>query len=354
MGVGYCLLVRTRAFVFIAVLLLVLVGGAVGVYAYDQGQRGVIAKGVSVAGIDVGGLREAQARDRLTHRFVAPLRHPVVVSYNGRRFTLTPHQARLRVDVDGTVAEALARSRDGSILTRVERGVGGGRLDASLQPRIAFSRAAVSRLVRGVGDTLDRAPRNARVSFAASGLSRVTGHTGLAVDRRRLSADVQEALSRPGASARRVRVHARGLRPKMTTAQLAGRYPTVVTIDRANFTLRLFKHLQLAKSYTIAVGRQGLETPAGLYPVRDKQIDPIWHVPNSSWAGSLAGQTIPPGPQDPLKARWIGITGGAGIHGTEESGSLGSAASHGCIRMAIPDVIDLFGRVPYGSLIYIA
>ena len=85
----------------------------------------------------------------------------------------------------------------------------------------------------------------------------------------------------------------------------------------------------------------------------DKQINPSWHVPMSSWAGKLAGQVIPPGPADPLKARWIGITGGAGIHGTEDVGSLGSAASHGCIRMAIPDVIELFDRTPYGSKIFI-
>ena len=61
----------------------------------------------------------------------------------------------------------------------------------------------------------------------------------------------------------------------------------------------------------------------------------------------------PPGPQDPLKARWIGIVDGAGIHGTEDIGSLGSSASHGCIRMAIPDVIELYGRTPYGSKIFI-
>jgi lipoprotein-anchoring transpeptidase ErfK/SrfK len=102
------------------------------------------------------------------------------------------------------------------------------------------------------------------------------------------------------------------------------------------------------------VGQQGLETPAGMYTVQDKQVDPSWHVPNSAWAGSLAGRVIPPGPDDPLKARWIGITGGAGIHGTEQVGSLGSAASHGCIRMAIPDVIALYDRVPYGSKIYVA
>jgi lipoprotein-anchoring transpeptidase ErfK/SrfK len=52
--------------------------------------------------------------------------------------------------------------------------------------------------------------------------------------------------------------------------------------------------------------------------------------------------TIPPGPQDPLKARWMGFNGGAGIHGTDDIGSLGSAASHGCIRMAIPDVVALY------------
>ena len=76
-------------------------------------------------------------------------------------------------------------------------------------------------------------------------------------------------------------------------------------------------------------------------------------MPNSSWAGSLAGQIIPPGPQDPLKARWIGITDGSGIHGTEDIGSLGSAASHGCIRMSIPDVIVLYNQTPYGSKIFV-
>ena len=130
-------------------------------------------------------------------------------------------------------------------------------------------------------------------------------------------------------------------------------YPRYIYIDRGSFTLRFYQHLKLEKSYTIAVGQQGLETPAGLYHAQDKQVDPSWHVPNSAWAGSLAGQVIPPGPADPLKARWIGIFDGAGIHGTDELSSLGSAASHGCVRMAIPDVIDLYDRVQVGDPIYI-
>ena len=77
-------------------------------------------------------------------------------------------------------------------------------------------------------------------------------------------------------------------------------------------------------------------------------------MPQSDWAGNLAGKVIPPGdPQNPIKARWMGIYNGAGIHGTDAISSLGTAASHGCIRMAIPDVVELFDEVPVASPVYI-
>jgi lipoprotein-anchoring transpeptidase ErfK/SrfK len=142
-------------------------------------------------------------------------------------------------------------------------------------------------------------------------------------------------------------------KPDVTTKDLPHAYARYIVINRSTFTLRFFHHLKLERSYTVAVGQQGLETPAGLYHAQDKQVDPSWHVPNSAWAGSLAGQVIPPGPADPLKARWIGIFDGAGIHGTDEVSSLGHAFSHGCVRMAIPDVIDLYDRVQVGDPIYI-
>ena len=56
---------------------------------------------------------------------------------------------------------------------------------------------------------------------------------------------------------------------------------------------------------------------------------------------------------NPLKARWMGIVGGVGIHGTGAPGSIGSRASHGCIRMTVPDVIDLYPRVPVGTPVLI-
>ena len=144
-----------------------------------------------------------------------------------------------------------------------------------------------------------------------------------------------------------MRVRAHETRPKVTRQQLVQQYPVLITINRSSFKLRLWKDLQLVKTYPIAVGQVGLETPAGLYHVQNKAVDPAWSVPKAAWAGSLAGTTVPGGAADnPLKARWLGIFNGAGIHGTDEVGSLGSAASHGCIRMAVPDVIELYDQVP--------
>jgi len=141
--------------------------------------------------------------------------------------------------------------------------------------------------------------------------------------------------------------------PEVTGEEVAAEYPSYLTLERSTYTLRLFENLKLAKTYTVAVGQEGLETPEGLYHLQDKQVEPTWHVPESDWAGSLAGQSIPPGPSNPLKARWMGIYEGAGIHGTEETSSLGSAASHGCVRMAVPDVEELYDLVEVGTPIYI-
>ena len=90
--------------------------------------------------------------------------------------------------------------------------------------------------------------------------------------------------------------------------------------------------------------------PAGRFAIQDKQVNPVWSVPNSPWAGELQGTTVDGGSAaNPLKARWMGIANGVGIHGTGEDYSIGTAASHGCIRMHVPDVIDLFKRVPVGA-----
>ena len=119
-------------------------------------------------------------------------------------------------------------------------------------------------------------------------------------------------------------------------------------------TYRDAPHLRLVKTYPIAVGQLGYSTPSGIYHIDDRTVDPTWYVPpNATWAGSLAGHVIPPGPENPLKARWLGFGGGRGIHGTADDSSIGSAASHGCIRMHVSDVVQLYPRVPLNTPLYI-
>jgi lipoprotein-anchoring transpeptidase ErfK/SrfK len=343
---------RQRSFVLVTAVVAFLLLGSVAVYAYDSSHDDQIAKGVKAGGVDIGGLKTAAARAKIQRELVARLNRPVVAQYQGTRFHLYPARARLRVDVDAMVAEALQRSRDGNVISRTVRGVFGGKVNADVPVEASYDHAVVASTVRRVSRRLDRPARDASIDFSGGTIQRVKEKKGRTVKATQLRRDLEDALALPNGD-RTVKIAAVSIKPKVTTRQLASKFPTVIAINRSGFQLTLFKHLKRVKSYTIAVGRQGLETPAGEYTVQDKQINPSWHVPNSSWAGSLAGQVIPPGPQDPLKARWIGITGGAGIHGTEDIGSLGSNASHGCIRMAIPDVIELFDRTPYGSKIFI-
>jgi lipoprotein-anchoring transpeptidase ErfK/SrfK len=121
-------------------------------------------------------------------------------------------------------------------------------------------------------------------------------------------------------------------------------------VDRGARIVRLFKRLRVVRRYRVAVGAAGYATPAGMHRIISKQRNPTWYVPNRAWAGSLAGQRIPPGdPRNPLKARFLAIGGGVGFHGTADLASIGQAASHGCIRMRIPDVIHLYNHVPVGT-----
>ena len=258
----------------------------------------------------------------------------------------------MQADVDGMVDEALESSRSGSIFSRVARDLTGGEEDAQVSARVTYDEAAVQELVARVQKSLNRKAQDAEVDFPS--LEKVKERKGIAVKGQLLQERLAQALTVPGVD-RTVKAPVRIVRPKVTQAELARKYPTLLVADRVNFKLRYYQKLELVKEYTVAVGAVGFDTPAGLYHIQNKAVDPAWTVPNSDWAGDLAGTVVPGGvAENPLKARWLGIFDGAGIHGTDQTYSLGSAASHGCIRMAIPDVIELYDRVPVGAPIYIA
>jgi lipoprotein-anchoring transpeptidase ErfK/SrfK len=343
---------RQRSFILVAVFVFLLIAGAVGAYAYDSSREDLIAEGVTVAGVDVGGLRAAQARAVLSREVSEPLERPIVVRHKGKRFSLSAADAEVRADVEAMVDAALETTRDGNIITRVFRDVTGGEEKARLPAQVSYSRAAVTGLVRRVRKGVDRPAQDAHVSFPA--VTPVREKNGYAVKPGVLRERIEQALTVPAAP-RRLRVPTRVLRPKVTQAELADKYPILLVVDRGGFQLRLYRRLKLQRSYTVAIGQVGYDTPAGLYHIQNKAVNPAWSVPNSDWAGDLAGTVVPGGvPENPLKARWLGIYDGAGIHGTDATYSLGTAASHGCIRMSIPEVIELYDQVPVGAPVYIA
>jgi hypothetical protein len=195
---------------------------------------------------------------------------------------------------------------------------------------------------------------NATIEPSAAELTAVQGQNGLAVDEDKLRSRLTSAVQSPNEKQRTVALPVSELEPDVTKEELGAQYPTYLTVNRSTFELTLWEELEPAKTYTVAIGAEGFDTPAGVYHIQNKAVDPAWNVPDSDWAGDLAGTVVPGGsPENPLKERWMGIFDGAGIHGTDDVGSLGSAASHGCVRMAVPDVIELYDQVPVGTPIYI-
>jgi lipoprotein-anchoring transpeptidase ErfK/SrfK len=341
---------KTRIAVIVVAVLLVL--GAAGAYAYDSSQKDKIAEGVVIAGVDVGGLDEDEAAALVRRELLRPLQHSLRVSFDGESWKLPGARLKIRAEVDGAVEQAVEESQDGGFPGRLVRYVTGEEVEEKIEPKIAYSDRAIKKFVNRVADEIDREPRNASVEPSADALEVVAGENGRKLRDNLLTDELNAAVLNAKAP-RTIVAHVHATKPEVTKQEVAAEYPSYLTLDRGSFTLRLWKDLKLAKTYTVAVGQEGLETPEGTYAIQEKEENPTWHVPESDWAGSLAGQDIPPGPSNPIKARWMGIFEGAGIHGTEETYSLGTAASHGCVRMAIPDVEELYDEVEVGTPIYI-
>ena len=340
---------KTQIGIVVGLVLLLLGAGAV--YAWDSAKKDEIAKGVTIGGVDVGGRTTDEAKALVEADLVDPLDKPVTVNYGKDHFTLDADELGIRADVDGMVDAALAASQEGGLPTRVWRYATGGEVDENIEPQIVYSHQTLDDFISGVQQNVDQPAVDASVTPTGDSLDPVPGQDGVKVRTDQLRADLEQAVQSP--NSRTVEAKVDKVKPEVTTSELAARYPHYIVIDRTAFQLRLYVNLELAKTYTIAVGAVGYDTPPGLYDIQSKQVNPTWYVPDEAWAGDLAGTTVPPGPGNPLVARWMGFNGGAGIHGTDDIGSLGSAASHGCIRMAPTDVIDLYDRVDVGDPVYI-
>ncbi len=342
---------KTQILMIAAVFLLI--GGAVGAYAYDSSTKDELAQGVTISGVNVSGMNRDQATEAVTNHVLAPQRKPVEVTFEKKTYKLPVKELNIHADVGASIDRAFAESREGSLPSRLVREVTGGEVNAAIPVDVTYSKKSVNKFVRDVAESVNEDPVDASVAAGPESLSVVKAKDGYKLRDNQLESQLY-ALLDSGKGNRTLAAKVNVVKPAVTTKEVASKYPTYLTLDRSNYQLKLWKDLQLSKTYTVAVGQVGLETPAGTYNIQSKQVDPVWSVPNSPWAGDQAGEVVPGGvPENPLKARWMGIFDGAGIHGTDDTGSLGSAASHGCVRMAVPDVIDLYDRVDVGTPIYI-
>lgn len=312
-------------------------------------EQRTIPEGMRAGGVDVGGLTVERAAALLDREAGAAVERDIVVRAAARRLLLRAERSQVDLDAMLTAKRAyyqgIERRPDVGEPVEPPHDVG---------LAITYSRKVVADFASFVNAVVGRPARSARVRIGITRLRRTRARTGVGVDRTALARKIGERLTSPSSS-RQVVQPVRRTQPRVSNRALLRRYPAIVTIDRRAFRLRLFRRLRFSKAYPIALGAAGSETPAGFFRVRQKTVNPPWYAPNRPWAGAYAGRVVPGGaPDNPLKARWLGLANGIGIHGTAEEWSIGTRASRGCIRMRVRDVIDLYPRVPLGTTVRIS
>jgi lipoprotein-anchoring transpeptidase ErfK/SrfK len=310
-------------------ILLVAAAVALVAAAPASAQEPVIADGVTIAGVEVGGLTEAEATAAVREFFTQPLS----VAFRSETLSVAPYRLGGGARVTQAVAAALTAAPD-----------------TALALRVTVTRSVLRAWVNRRAKAFHRKPVSARVRLVGLRPRIVAPRPGRALLRDNARLRLRAALL---AHERSVRLRVRSLKPRITAREVG---PAIV-IRRGSHRLFLYRgsspgRMRVVRTFPVAVGQPAYPTPLGSFTIRTKTRNPWWYPPNRDWAAGAS--PIPPGPGNPLGTRWMGLSiGGVGIHGTYNSGSVGTAASHGCIRMHIGSAEWLFERVRIGTPVFI-
>jgi hypothetical protein len=285
-----------------------------------------IAPGVIVGGVYVGDLTSEPARAQLAAQFARPVR----VVHGEQHWFATPRRLGADAAVDAAVEKALAAQPGAEITVDVRS-----------------SEDKMKRFVDTIERAVDQPAEDAQlVSVSSAGPVISEATTGVAVRHRLLERRLENALE--NGLHKRIAVPTQTVEPERTLAT----FGPLIWISRGSNTLRLYDGVRFVRSFGVATGQSRYPTPSGLWQIVDMQRNPWWRPPDSEWAKGL--KPVPPGPGNPLGTRWMGLNAaGVGIHGTPDAASIGYSASHGCIRMQIPDAEWLFTHVQIGTPVYI-
>ena len=286
-----------------------------------------IQPGVTIQGIDVGGMTADEAKAAV----IAAVKTPFKLGFRARTLEATPWQLGVRTHVALAVTNALVAAPPA---------------DVPLTVSIEF--AQLRHYVAKLDKLLSREPRDARVRLSHLRPHFTKSRKGFNVLRQRTRTLLKDAIR--ANSRGPVAVQYRVVKPDVTRFN----FKPVVVIRRGSHRLYLYKgsHMRFRASFGVAVGQPIYPTPTGKFTIVTMQRNPWWYPPDTAWAAGAS--PIPPGPGNPLGTRWMGLSAsGVGIHGTPDAASIGYSASHGCIRMRIPDAEWLFGQVTWGTPVYI-
>jgi hypothetical protein len=288
----------------------------------------LIRPGVTIGGLLVGGFTKAEARDLVLERFNRPV--TLVVSPT-RKLRVAAKELGASLDLDKAVGLAVRVRQQGY---RVPLGVN-------------VTRGKLDRFLSGIATTTDREPVDAALML--KGLHPVARKSvegrrlKQVVASRRISLALRKHLRDP------IPLPYQDLKPQVTEQDLG----TAIVIERGSNRLLFYKNLKLKRTFHVATGQSAYPTPIGNFEIVNMQRNPWWYPPQgSAWAEGE--QPVPPGPGNPLGTRWMGISSPyVGIHGTPDAASVGYSASHGCIRMLIPEAEWLFNHVDLGTPVFI-
>jgi lipoprotein-anchoring transpeptidase ErfK/SrfK len=284
-----------------------------------------IPSGVTIGRVDVGGLMPYEASSLLRERFARPL----ALIGAGRRVSLAPED----VGAKAGIRQAVGRARF-------------ARPGASVPLYVHVPRSRVRGFVESIAPRVDRPAVSAEIVLKGATIKAKPSKPGRRLDRVGASRAIRVALKSHVRAPISLRFDA--VRPKVDETRLG---PAIV-IMRSSNRLRLYESTKLVRTFGVATGESRYPTPLGAYEIVTMQRNPWWYPPPSPWAED--SDPVPPGPGNPLGTRWMGISAPyVGIHGTPDAASIGYSASHGCVRMRIPDAEWLFQQVDVGTPVFI-
>lgn len=346
--------VANRIFMVLgAVFMLMLSATLAWAVVSDHQAHGLIPQGVAVAGQDLSGMTEDEARAAMESAVAAPMLRPVTVSSGGKTWTLDPANL-VAIDVDAMIDEAYSTRRSATLVRRLDSQLRGTPLPKDVAPAFSVDATAVSVWVADTASKVDSAPKDAKRTISGYEFKITPEVDGKKVDRAASVKAITKVLGAEAAledSDRSVDLTVRSTKPKVTESS----FKTAIIVSTSKCRIWLYDGAKLVKTYPCAPGRPEFPTPKGDFVIRNKLHMAPWYNPGSDWAKDMP-KVIPGGPNNPMGVDKIGInSSGIFFHGIprNEYSSIGTQASHGCMRMMPSAVKDLMTRVEVGNEVFI-